>query len=35
MKGAIYRENPHLLLELKEALENFTRNISLTELQTR
>jgi hypothetical protein len=32
MKGAVYRENPHLLFELKEAIANFTRNIPLTEL---
>jgi hypothetical protein len=27
MKGAVYKDNPHTLLELREAIVNFTRNI--------
>jgi hypothetical protein len=27
MKGAVYKDNPHILLELKEAISNFIRNI--------
>jgi hypothetical protein len=32
MKDAVCRENPHILLELKEAIENFIRNIPANEL---
>jgi hypothetical protein len=32
MKGTVYGDNPHILLETKEAIINFIRNILLTEL---
>jgi hypothetical protein len=38
MKGAVYKDNSHTLLELKKAIVNFIRNITLNcgiSLQTR
>jgi hypothetical protein len=32
MKDAVYKDNPHTLLELKEATANFIRNIPPIEL---
>jgi hypothetical protein len=32
MKGTVYKDSPHTLLELKEAIENFIRNIPHVEL---
>jgi hypothetical protein len=32
MKDTVCRENPHVLLELKEAITNFSRNIPAIEL---
>jgi hypothetical protein len=32
MKGAVYTDNPHTLLELKEAIANFIRTIPAIEL---
>jgi hypothetical protein len=32
MKGAVYKDNPYTLLELKEAIANFARNIPQIEL---
>jgi hypothetical protein len=35
VKGTVYKDYPHTLLELKEVIENFIRNIALSELQRR
>jgi hypothetical protein len=32
MKGIVYKDNPHALLELKEDITNFIRNVPLIEL---
>jgi hypothetical protein len=32
MNGAVYKDNPHTLLELKDAIVNYIRNIPPTEL---
>jgi hypothetical protein len=32
MEGAVYKDNPHTLLELKEVMANFILKILLTEL---
>jgi hypothetical protein len=31
-KGAVYKHNPHISHKLKKAIENFVKNIPLTEL---